>query len=68
MGGSEVEGKKIKGIKWPERFLIVSIRRGEEELIPDGNFEIYSGDCLVILADNDEAPLVKEELMKITSN
>jgi H+/Cl- antiporter ClcA len=68
MGGSEVEGKKIKEIKWPERFLIVSIRRGEEELIPDGNFEIYSGDCLVILADNDEAPLVKEELLKITSD
>lgn len=68
MGGSDVDGKKVKDIKWPERFLIVSIRRGEEELIPDGNFEIYSGDCLVILADNDEAPLVKEELLKITSN
>jgi len=68
MGGSEVDGRKIKDIRWPERFLIVSIRRGERELIPDGNFLLNSGDCLIMLADNDEAPLVKEELLKITSS
>jgi len=66
MSGSKIDGKKIKDICWPEKFLIVSIRRGEREFIPDGNFFIYSGDCLVILVDNEEAPLVTEELEKIT--
>jgi Trk K+ transport system NAD-binding subunit len=68
MGGSGVDGKKIKNITWPEQILIVSIRRGEDEHIPDGNCEIFSGDCLVILVDKEEAPLVKEELLKITEN
>ena len=68
MGGSGVDGKKIKNIIWPEQILIVSIRRGEDEHIPDGNYEIFSGDCLVILVDKEEAPLVKEELLRITEN
>lgn len=68
MGGSEVDEKRIKEIKWADNLLIVSIRRGEEELIPDGDFLINSGDCLIVLADNDEAPLVKEELLRITSS
>lgn len=68
MGGSHVDEKKIKDVKWPESILIVSIRRGEDELIPDGNFLMFPGDCLVILVDNEEAPLVKEELLEMTSS
>ena len=67
MAGSRVDEKRVKEIEWPVRCLIVSIRRGEEEVIPDGNYQIYAGDFLVILADNEEAPLVKEELLKMTS-
>ena len=68
MAGSKAEESKVKDISWPENCLIVSIRRGENELIPDGNFEIFSGDCLVILADAEEAPDVKEELLQLTES
>jgi len=48
--GSMAAGKKIKEVPWPEGALIVALRRGEQELIPNGDTEIRHGDYLVVLS------------------
>lgn len=51
---SRIGGKRIKSIDWPEGCLIVSICRGEEEIIPRGNTRIYNGDFLYVLIDQGQ--------------
>ena len=59
---SEIDGKKIKDLKFPEDCLLVAIRRGEKEIIPRGDTRIYSGDYLNVLVNEDKAAIVNEEL------
>lgn len=40
--GSQLNGKKIKEVKWPSHCLIVSIRRGDTEIIPNGDTKIMA--------------------------
>ena len=51
--GSGLSGKKIKDIKWPKKCLIISIKRGDSEIIPEGENIIYPGDYLVILTNEN---------------
>lgn len=46
-------GKYIKDIKWPKNCLVVSILRGDSELIPNGDTEIICGDYLTIMIDEE---------------
>lgn len=48
--GSEAAGKKIREVNWPEGLLIVAIRRGVKEIVPNGNIRILPGDYLIILS------------------
>lgn len=48
--GSRIAGKQIRQIAWPKGMLIVSVCRGEEELVPGGNTQILAGDYLVALS------------------
>lgn len=57
-----IDGKMVKEIKWPNNCLLVSIKRGEKEIIPKGNTRIYPGDYLIALVDEDKAAEVKESL------
>ncbi|MFA6809140.1 MAG: TrkA C-terminal domain-containing protein, partial [Eubacteriales bacterium] len=52
--GSRIEEKRVKDINWPQGCLIVSIRNGEEDVIPEGNTIIMTGDNLYVLVDQDE--------------
>lgn len=61
---SLIEGKRIKSIDWPEGCLLVSICRGEEEIIPRGNTRIFNGDFLYILIDQGQ----ESELRSFISN
>ena len=58
-------GKKLMDIRFPEDSIIVSVERGGKMLIPRGNTLIFSGDKLLILAQNDALHLVKEKLRLI---
>ncbi|AZT91279.1 ClC family H(+)/Cl(-) exchange transporter [Caldicellulosiruptor changbaiensis] len=60
--GSQIENKKIKEIKWTENTLVVAIRRGGREIIPRGNTEIWAGDCLVLLVNENKVAEVKKWL------
>lgn len=66
--GSTLEGKKIKDITWPDKCLIVGIRRGEKEFIPKGNTAIYLGDYLVILTSEDTASASMDHLLKLSGS
>ena len=48
---SEIDGKYVKDILWPENCLVVSILRGNKEIIPRGDTEIIGGDYLTIMTD-----------------
>lgn len=50
---SELDGKSVHQVEWPEDCLIVSLARGEEEVIPDGKTKISAGDRLLILTGSE---------------
>lgn len=65
---SIMDGKKIKELKLPNNCLLVGIRRGEKEIIPKGTTSIRSGDCLIVLVDENNAAKTNEELIEMSRN
>lgn len=53
--GSLIENKKVQDIPWPDHTLLVDVKRGSEQLIPDGNTVIRAGDFLYVLAETEHA-------------
>lgn len=51
--GSFADGKSIAEIQWPKGTLVVSLKRGEKELVPNGSTKINAGDYLVILSSDN---------------
>lgn len=49
---SKIVDKKLKDIKLPNRALVVSIKRMNSEILPNGETVIKSGDDLTVLTDN----------------
>ncbi len=64
--GSESEGKMVKEVNWPEKCLLVGIRRGDKELIPRGDTVLQTGDLIIALTDEDIASEAVINLSKIT--
>lgn len=64
--GSMLAGKAICEITWPPNTLIVNVRRGEAEYVPDGNMILRTDDYLYIYADdkniNDIEKLAEERI------
>ena len=48
--GSEVSGKMICEVEWPDGSLVVGIHRGNKDIVPNGNTRIAPGDYLVVLS------------------
>ena len=67
MLGSFAAGKMIREVEWPKRCLLVSVQRGEDEIIPRGSTKIETGDCLIFLTDETDSPRVMEEIKKLCS-
>lgn len=62
---SEAEDKKVSEVAWPQQSLLVSIRRGESEIIPKGDTVIYAGDYITVLTSEALAPKAKKKLHKL---
>ncbi|WP_019911735.1 ClC family H(+)/Cl(-) exchange transporter [Paenibacillus sp. HW567] len=60
--GSLLDGLCIKDFSWPAQCLIVSVKRGTKENIPDGEYVLEAGDYLTILTGDRNAPLVQKSL------
>lgn len=62
---SPADGKKVKELKWPDHFLLVAIKRGQEETIPNGNTLLTGGDYVVGLLPKEELDTISEKMSKI---
>ena len=47
--GAEIENTMLKDINMPKHCLIVSIRRGEHDITPNGKTMVKAGDYLIVL-------------------
>ncbi|GAA0817318.1 ClC family H(+)/Cl(-) exchange transporter [Clostridium tertium] len=63
---SIVEGKFISEVDWPKDCLLVSIKRGDKEIIPRGSVKLISGDYIVVLVNIDKRAMVIEEINSLT--
>ena len=61
--GSTADGRLVREINWPRHSLLVDVKRGDEELIPEGNTRLHSGDTLYVLC----YPTEIGELQKLTA-
>lgn len=57
---SKLDGRQIKNINWPLHCLLVSIKRGDTELVPKGDTRIIAGDYLYVLINADQAQQIRE--------
>ena len=57
--GSLIENKKVQDIPWPGHALLVDVKRGSEQLIPNGSTVIRAGDFLYVLAETEDAEKVQ---------
>ena len=52
-------GKMIKELKMPENSIIAAVTRNREVSIPNGDFEIRSGDSVIIIMKKQNVPKVE---------
>lgn len=62
--GAPVCGRRIRQLNLPDRCLIISIERGDTEIVPDGNTILRAGDMLVALCDEHDSAGVSYALEK----
>ena len=60
--GSVADGRVIKEVAIPSGCTVVSVRRGEEVLIPDGNTRLRSGDVITVFARPASRRVLAERL------
>ncbi|TGE32876.1 H(+)/Cl(-) exchange transporter ClcA [Desulfosporosinus sp. Sb-LF] len=63
--GSMLDGKKIKEVTWPSDCLLVSVKRGEREIIPKGDTVIYPGDYLIVLTNEDRVSKINDIMIQM---
>jgi len=56
---SEIAGKQVKDISWPDHFVIARLRRGNQVIIPKGDSVLLSGDIMTIVAEKESIQLVQ---------
>lgn len=60
--GSEISGKFVKHVAWPKDCLLVNIKRGDQEIIPQGDTRIFTGDQIFALVNKKYAAEIQESL------
>ena len=63
--GSAAANQKIRDVDWPENCLVVSLERGDEELIPRGKTEILPGDLIVIMSEEQENGRIYDQMTRL---
>ncbi|CAI2576719.1 H(+)/Cl(-) exchange transporter ClcA [Apilactobacillus kunkeei] len=64
--GSDMDGKTVKSINWPDGCLISSIKRNEQYIIPDGDTILRAGDNIEISTNYDNRGYVYTHVEKLT--
>ncbi len=63
--GSGTDGKRLCEVRWPEGALIVSVRRGEREFVPNGNTRLLHGDYITALSSERCFAETRAELARL---
>ncbi|MPN15138.1 hypothetical protein SDC9_162467 [bioreactor metagenome] len=58
--GCALDGKLVKNITWPIHTLLVDVKRGESDIVPNGETLLLAGDFLYVLTDNANAANVRK--------
>lgn len=66
--GSDMEFKQVMDINWPQKSLVVSIKRGDKEIIPNGSTQILGGDYLTIMVDEHDEAFTIDYIDNLSSN
>ncbi len=48
--GSRIDGKQISEIKFPHHSLILSVKNGEKDILPNGEHVILGNDTVIMIA------------------
>ena len=65
--GSKIEKTTLSSLHLPENTLIVSIKRGEDSIVPKGNTIIRAGDTLLTMTDLKDEWKVRELMDSLTT-
>ena len=58
--GSRSLGKKLRDIKLPGDTLVLSVNRGSEDIIPDGDLALLEDDHLIVITHKTAVPAVEK--------
>ncbi|MDO4721360.1 MAG: ClC family H(+)/Cl(-) exchange transporter [Peptostreptococcaceae bacterium] len=62
---AEICGKRLKDIVFPEKVLIVSVKRASAEFIPNGESVLQGGDEITVLCDKKNLLTVKDYFLHL---
>ena len=65
--GSKIEKTTLNSLSLPENTLIVSIKRGENTIVPKGNTIIKAGDTILTMTDLKDEWKVRELMDSLTT-
>ena len=65
--GSKIEKTTLSSLNLPENTLIVSIKRGEDSIVPKGNTIIRAGDTILTMTDLKDEWKVRELMDSLTT-
>ncbi|MGK0469274.1 TrkA C-terminal domain-containing protein, partial [Clostridium sp.] len=66
--GCELDEKQVKDIKWPHNCLLVAVKRGEHEILPQGDTIIFPGDYIIVLTNEDKVSDINDILNEKTAS
>jgi len=63
--GSEISDKSVKQVVWPRHCLLVNIKRGDLDIIPQGDTVIYAGDHIFALVNEKRVVGIERSLCSL---
>ncbi|MBE0685439.1 MAG: Na+/H+ antiporter [Anaerolineaceae bacterium] len=58
--GAACDGQQVMDIQWPKHFVIASIKRGNQVIIPKGNTIILANDLLTMVGENASIEVARQ--------
>jgi H+/Cl- antiporter ClcA len=65
--GSQLDNKQLRHIHWPPQTVVVDVKRGQEELIPENDLQLHSGDFVYVLTNTEHEQEARALGQEITS-
>lgn len=62
---SKLAGRMVREITWPPNCLLVSIKRGDKEIIPKGESKLMPGDFIYVLTDENQTVNLQRYLFEM---